>query len=92
LTIGILIFTLSADVCSAAGLKGRRVLEVGLGYGSLLQKVAEFGATYTGLEIAVGPVGMVNHRLVQSGLPGKAFRAACLSVRFPINRSTSPLP
>ena len=34
---------------SAAGLKGRRVLEVGLGYGSLSQKVAEFGATYTGL-------------------------------------------
>lgn len=68
---------------NAAGLKGRRVLEVGLGYGSLSQKVAEFGATYTGLDIAAGPVGMVNHRLVQSGLPGKAGQGSVLECPFP---------
>ena len=41
----------------AAGLKDKRALEIGLGYGSLSQKMAEAGAGYTGLDIAAGPVG-----------------------------------
>ena len=46
-----------------AGLRGKRVLEVGLGYGTVSQKLAESGAIFTGLDIAANPVAMVNHRL-----------------------------
>jgi SAM-dependent methyltransferase len=65
-----------------ANLKGKRVLEVGLGYGSLSQKIAEGGATFTGLDIAPGPVGMVNHRLGQAGLPGRAVEGSVLECPF----------
>src|SRR4051812_1238283 len=34
------------------------VLEVGLGYGTVSQKIAASGARYTGLDIAAGPVAM----------------------------------
>jgi SAM-dependent methyltransferase len=68
---------------SAAGLEGKRALEVGLGYGSLSQKIAKAGATYTGLDIAAGPVTMVNHRLRQQGLPGQAVQGSVLECPFP---------
>lgn len=45
-----------------AELKGKRVLEVGLGYGTVSQKIAESGAHYHGLDIAAGPVAMAAHR------------------------------
>jgi len=67
----------------AAGLQNRRVLEVGLGYGSLSQKIAEAGAAYTGLDIAAGPVAMVNHRLEQCALPGRAVQGSVLDCPFP---------
>src|SRR6476620_4257503 len=53
---------------------GRDVLEIGLGYGTLSQKIAEAGARYTGLDIAVRPVEMVNSRIRQKRLAGKAVR------------------
>lgn len=68
---------------NAAGLEGKRALEVGLGYGSLSQKIAEAGATYTGLDIAAGPVAMVNHRLRQQGLSGEAVQGSVLECPFP---------
>src|SRR5579871_5807972 len=68
---------------NAAGIPGRRVLEVGLGYGSLSQKIAEAGAVYTGLDIAAGPVDMVNHRLQQQGLVGRAIPGSVLRCPFP---------
>jgi SAM-dependent methyltransferase len=64
-------------------LASKRVLEVGLGYGSLSQKIAEAGAIYTGLDIAAGPVIMVNHRLAQTGLPGWAVQGSVLECPFP---------
>ncbi len=63
-------------------LKGRKVMEVGLGYGTLSQKIAEAGADYRGLDIAAGPVQMVNHRLQQSGLAGKAVQGSVLECPF----------
>lgn len=66
-------------------LRGKRVLEIGLGYGSLSQKLAESGADYVGLDIAAGPVTMVNHRLQQSGLAGLAVQGNILSSGFPDN-------
>ena len=59
-------------------LKNKDVLEVGLGYGSVAQKIAESGANYTGLDIAPGPVDMVNHRLNQEGLNGRAIQGSIL--------------
>jgi SAM-dependent methyltransferase len=57
---------------------GLRVLEVGLGYGTLGQKIAEAGADYTGVDIARGPVDMMNHRLRLARLGGRAQQASIL--------------
>jgi SAM-dependent methyltransferase len=60
-------------------MKGKRVLEIGLGYGTLGQKIAETGADYVGLDIARGPVRMMNHRLRMAGLGGVALQGSMLS-------------
>jgi SAM-dependent methyltransferase len=52
-------------------LTGRRVLEVGLGYGTLGQQIIARGAEYHGLDIAAGPVRMMQHRLAMLGKPGE---------------------
>jgi SAM-dependent methyltransferase len=70
------------DYIPFAEMRGRRVLEVGLGYGSVSQRLAESGADYTGLDIAAGPVEMVNHRLRQIGHGGKALRGSILDAPF----------
>lgn len=61
---------------------GKAVLEIGLGYGSLSQKLAEAGADFTGMDIAAGPVRMVNDRLTMAGLPGKARVGNALAMPF----------
>lgn len=63
-------------------LEGKRVLEVGLGYGTISQKIAESGAQLTGLDIAVGPVNMFRHRLKQNNIPGEAFQDSILTAPF----------
>ena len=65
-----------------ADLKGKRVLEIGLGYGTVSQKLAESGAVFIGLDIAANAVAMVNDRLRQSGLPGEAIRGNILAPPF----------
>ena len=67
------------------GLKGLEVLEIGLGYGSVSQKIASSGAFYQGLDIAAGPVNMVNHRLAQNGLSGAAVQGSILAPPFEAN-------
>lgn len=62
---------------------GKRVLEVGLGYGSLSQKIAESGADYLGMDIALGPVSMVKQRLRELGLPGDAVQRSFLDNQLP---------
>jgi len=64
-------------------LSGKDVLEVGLGYGSVSQKIAEGGARFCGLDIAPGPVEMVRHRLRQARLPGRAEQGNILAAPFP---------
>jgi SAM-dependent methyltransferase len=64
---------------------GKRVLEVGLGYGTVSQRLAECGAIYSGLDIAPGPVTMVNHRLAQVDLTGRAEQGSILAAPFPDN-------
>jgi SAM-dependent methyltransferase len=61
---------------------GKSVLEIGLGYGSLSQELAQAGAAYTGMDIAAGPVWMVNHRLRMAGLPGRAIVGNALAMPF----------
>jgi len=63
-------------------LAGKRVLEVGLGYGSVAQRIAEHRARYFGLDIAAGPVGMVRHRLEQAGLSGMVAQGSILNPPF----------
>ena len=64
------------------GLKNKEVLEVGLGYGTVSQKLAAAGANYHGLDIARGPVAMVNHRIQQMELEGKAVQGSILEPPF----------
>jgi SAM-dependent methyltransferase len=65
-----------------AELGGRKVLEVGLGYGSVAQRLTQHGAIYGGLDIAAGPVEMVNYRLQLHGLPGEAVQGSVLQAPF----------
>lgn len=64
-------------------LAGKKVMEVGLGYGTLSQKIAEAGADYIGLDISPGPVSMVNHRMKMKGLSGKAMQGSILNCPMP---------
>lgn len=64
-------------------LRGKKVLEIGLGYGTLGQKIAEAGTDYTGLDIAQGPVDMMNHRMRMQGLQGKAIQGSMLQCPLP---------
>lgn len=68
-----------------AELGDKDVLEIGLGYGTVAQRLAEAGCNYTGLDIAAGPVNMVNHRLVQNNLLGKAIQGSILNPPFEKN-------
>jgi len=65
-------------------LTGRRVLEVGLGYGTLGQQIIQRGAEYHGLDIAAGPVRMMQHRLAMLGKPGedRIVQGTALSMPF----------
>jgi len=53
---------------------GERLLEVGLGYGTVSQILAEREFDYHGLDIAIGPVGMVRDRIGRIGLEDPAER------------------
>src|SRR5262245_55785290 len=64
-------------------MNGKDVLEVGLGYGTVSQRIAEAGARYRGLDIAAGPVWMANHRLQQAGFCGHARQGSILAADFP---------
>jgi len=66
-----------------AAMRGRKVLEIGLGYGTLGQRIAESGAHYTGLDLAEGPVRMMSARLKMGSLQGSAARGSMLSCPFP---------
>lgn len=62
---------------------GKKVLEVGLGYGSVSQKIAQAGGYVTSLDVAAGPVEMVAHRLQIHHLQGEAIQGSILEAPFP---------
>ena len=63
-------------------LAGKRVLEVGLGYGTVAQMLAQRAGTYVGLDIAAGPVAVVNHRMTLFNLSGSAQQGSILEAPF----------
>ncbi len=65
-------------------LRGRRVLEIGPGYGTLGQLLASRGCHYIGLDIAAGPVAMMRYRLADGsgGLKGTALQGSALELPF----------
>lgn len=67
-------------------MKDKSVLEVGLGYGTVSQRLAESGAIYHGLDISPGPVSMVQHRLNQNGLSGDVRVGSILNAPFESQR------
>ena len=60
--------------------KDRRVVEIGLGYGTLGQQLLDAGARYTGIDIARGPAAMMNHRAQLVGRPPCAVRGSALAL------------
>lgn len=63
-------------------MRGKTVLEVGLGFGSVAQRMAEAGAIYEGLDISRGPVAMVHHRFRTLGVKGHVARGNILNAPF----------
>ena len=66
-------------------LQGKKVLEIGLGYGTLGQALAEKGCDYHGLDIAAGPVTMMRYRLSHLGgfnWKGKVQIGSVLDIPF----------
>ena len=55
-------------------LSGKKLLEVGLGYGTLGQLLAERGADYFGVDIAAAPVAVMRQRLRRLSLPEDRVR------------------
>jgi SAM-dependent methyltransferase len=64
-------------------LRGKDVLEVGLGYGTVSQRIAESGANLIGLDVSSGPVRWLEHRLGMFDLPGRAVQGSILDAPFP---------
>lgn len=67
-------------------MRGKDVLEIGLGFGTVAQRIAEAGARYNGLDIAPGPVAMANQRFRQAGLAGSAEQGSILEAPFSSER------
>lgn len=67
-----------------ATLPGKRVLEIGLGYGTLGQFLAGLGIDYTGLDVAATPVSMMQRRLawLALGESARAVQGSALAMPF----------
>jgi SAM-dependent methyltransferase len=76
---------LSAQLPPATG-SSASVLEIGLGYGTVSQRLAEAGFSYHGLDIADGPVEMVRGRLRLLGIDhadDRVVRGSALEIPHP---------
>lgn len=62
---------------------GERLLEVGLGYGTVGALLAKRGLDYHGLDISMGPVEMMSHRLKLLGIDGHASQGSALAIPYP---------
>lgn len=64
-------------------LSGKRVLEVGLGYGTVSGRLIEAGARLCALDIAQGPVQIVRHRAALQGRECEATVGSILDAPYP---------
>lgn len=71
-----------AEEIPFAALAGKRVLEVGLGYGSVSGRLLEAGAELSALDIASGPVNMVRHRAALLSRECRATQGSILDAPF----------
>jgi SAM-dependent methyltransferase len=65
-----------AQYVPANELHGKDLLEIGLGYGTFGQYLAEQGCRYHGLDIAEGPVRMMRYRLGMLGVERPELQAS----------------
>ena len=65
-----------------AGVAGRKVLEIGLGYGTVSAQLMEAGAQYHGLDIADGPVTMARHRAALFGKTAEVQTGSALAIPY----------
>jgi SAM-dependent methyltransferase len=63
-------------------IEGKTVCEIGLGYGTASSFLAQRAGTYYGIDIAAGPVKMVNYRLSLMGKPQNARQGSAHSLPF----------
>ncbi|MDF3048007.1 MAG: hypothetical protein K0R73_1125 [Candidatus Midichloriaceae bacterium] len=66
-------------------LTDKKVLEVGMGYGTMGQYIASRCGQYHGLDIAANPVKMMNYRLERLGLEQLAIQGNMLECPYPDN-------
>lgn len=66
-----------------AAMSGKKVLEIGLGYGTVAQKLMEAGAFYHGLDIADGPVALARHRATLLGVAAEIGQGDALAIPYP---------
>ncbi len=66
-------------------LENKKVLEIGLGYGSLSQKIMESKAKYHGLDISSGPVNFAEHRANLNGVKIKTAVGSAHDIPYPDN-------
>jgi SAM-dependent methyltransferase len=74
-----------AGYLRAPEMRGRRVLEIGLGYGTVAEVLARAGADYHGVDIAGGPVAMARARLarIPGARPDQVHQGSALALPFP---------
>lgn len=66
-----------------AEVKGKDVLEIGLGYGTISSIFMRNGARYTGLDIAAGPVEMSHNRANILQVEANAVQGSAKEIPFP---------
>ncbi|MFH1624562.1 MAG: class I SAM-dependent methyltransferase [Pseudomonadota bacterium] len=71
-------------------IKGKRVLEIGLGYGTLGQVLVENGCDYYGVDIALNPVLMMRYRLSLLGQESERVQVSS-AVHLPYKSETFDL-
>jgi len=62
---------------------GEELLEIGLGYGTVAQKLMEAGAHYHGLDLADGPVALARHRAGLLGVSADVRQGSALAIPYP---------
>ncbi|MDQ3141209.1 MAG: class I SAM-dependent methyltransferase [Bacteroidota bacterium] len=69
-------------------LESKKVVEIGLGFGTVAQYLVEKKAFYTGVDISPGPVEMANYRIHNTGLTHTSKAIVASALQLPFNTGT----